>query len=122
MPLYAHTPPPDDPDGEWHLLSEHLLAVANMASEHAAAFGAASIAWWAGILHDAGKASEEFQRYLRLCHEQPDRTRKTVDHKGAGAVRAQTIAGPLACVIQGHHGGLPGTGELGTKRKDWLAG
>ena len=66
MPLYAHTPPPDDPNGDWHLLSEHLLEVARCAAEHANAFGAGEIAWWSGILHDAGKASEEFQQYLRI--------------------------------------------------------
>jgi HD superfamily phosphohydrolase YqeK len=54
MPLYAHTP---SPDGTWHLLEEHLRAVADLAAENAAAFGADEIAWWAGILHDAGTAS-----------------------------------------------------------------
>ena len=120
MALYAHTPSPEDPANSWHLLEDHLREVAKIAAETASAFGAGDLAWWAGILHDAGKASEAFQRYLRLCYEQPDQKHQTVDHKGAGAARAQTaVAGPLAFVIQGHHGGLPGAGSLATKTKEW---
>ena len=115
VPLYAHTP---GPSGIWHLLGEHLQAVAELAEERAAAFGAADLAWWAGILHDAGKASEQFQAYLRLCHQQPDRKHPTVDHKGAGFLRALTVCEPLALLIQGHHGGLNDAKTIGEKSKD----
>lgn len=103
MVLFAHTP---NEAGEWHLLDKHLRDVAELAAEHAAVFGAGDIAWWAGILHDAGKASEEFQRYLKLCHEQPERKPPTIDHKGAGFIRALNVFEPLAVLVQAHHGGL----------------
>ena len=83
--LYAHTP---NDAGEWHALADHLRAVAGLAAEHASAFDSAEAAWWVGILHDAGKAGEDFQRYLRLCDGEPNRKHQTVDHKGAGFLRA----------------------------------
>lgn len=112
--LYAHTP---SPTGKWHSLADHLREVARLAAEHASAFGAGDLAWWAGILHDAGKASPEFQRYLRLCHEQPDRKHPTTDHKGAGFLRAIDVCEPLALLIQAHHGGLIDSGTLREKFK-----
>ena len=117
MTLYAHTPAASDPEGNWHRLDDHLRAVADLAAENAAAFGAGDLAWWAGILHDAGKASEAFQHYLRLCHEQPDRKHKTVDHKGAGFLRALQVCEPLALLIQAHHGGLIDSGTVSEKCK-----
>jgi len=113
--LYAHTP---NDDGQWHALADHLENVATLAAGHAAAFGSADAAWWAGILHDAGKASVAFQDYLRLCFEQPNRKHTTVDHKGAGFLRALEILQPLAIPIQGHHGGLNDAQTIGTKVKE----
>lgn len=112
--LYAHTP---NDDGDWHELADHLVAVAELAATHASAFDSADAAWWAGILHDAGKAGEEFQRYLRLCAEQPNRKHATTDHKGAGFLRALKVLEALAIPIQGHHGGLVDTQTIGEKAK-----
>jgi len=112
--FYAHTP---NNDGRWHELADHLEAVAKLAADHAAVFGSAEAAWWVGILHDAGKAGEEFQAYLRKCAEQPDRRHTTVDHKGAGFLRALEVLQPLAIPIQGHHGGLNDAGTIGEKAK-----
>jgi CRISPR-associated endonuclease/helicase Cas3 len=114
--LYAHTP---NEAGDWHCLDQHLRAVADLAAEHASAFESEEFGRLVGLLHDAGKAGEDFQAYLRACQADPTRKHKTVDHKGAGARRAQMIAGPLAYLIQGHHGGLPGAGDLGTKTTEW---
>lgn len=115
MTLYAHTP---NDAGDWHELARHLQDVAELAAEHASAFGSEEAAWWLGILHDAGKASEDFQRYLRLCHEQPNRKHDTVDHKGAGFLRALEVMWELAIPIQGHHGGLIDAGAMETKGSD----
>lgn len=112
--LYAHTP---NDDGDWHTLEQHLRDVAALAAEHASAFGSEDAGWWAGILHDAGKAGKDFQAYLQLCAEQPDRKHKTVDHKGAGFLRALTVLEPLAIPIQGHHGGLNDAQTIGEKAK-----
>lgn len=117
--LVAHTPPVHG--GDWHYLDDHLLAVANAAREHAGAFGAGDLAWWAGILHDAGKASPEFQDYLWKCATEPNRKHPTVDHKGAGVLRSMKIHEPLAVLIQGHHGGLLDAQRLLEKRNQLQA-
>ncbi|MCA9860227.1 MAG: CRISPR-associated endonuclease Cas3'', partial [Thermomicrobiales bacterium] len=110
--LYAHTP---NDEGKWHTLACHSQAVAELAEEHAAAFGSGNAGWWAGILHDAGKASEEFQDYLKLCAAQPKKKHQTVDHKGAGFLRALELLPELAFLIQGHHGGLIDAEEMELK-------
>lgn len=117
--LMAHTPPPG---GDWHRLRDHLDATAELAAGFADAFGAADLARQAGLLHDIGKARPEFQRYLRLNHEQPGKKHQTIDHKGAGTLAALTVWEPLAFLIDGHHGGLKDGGELRTKLKELRAG
>lgn len=104
---YAHTP---NEAGHWHDLAEHLRAVADRAATFAEPFGGADLARSAGELHDIGKANEAFQRYLVACAREPDRKHKTVDHKGAGALRGRDVAEPLALLVEGHHGGLPRAG------------
>lgn len=114
--LYAHTPPKDEPE-RWHLLTEHLNSVAKMAREFAEPFGAGDLAYVAGWLHDVGKFSEQFQRYLRQCHAaQGKGTARPrpgmAEHKGAGAKWAQDEIRPpsqgmLALCVLGHHGGIP---------------
>jgi CRISPR-associated endonuclease/helicase Cas3 len=113
--LYAHTP---NQQGKWHTLEEHLARVAELAAEYAAAFGGAELAYWAGAWHDVGKASEAFQRYLHLCAREPSRRFATVDHKGAGTLRALDYADVLAFLIHGHHGGLPDQDALRTRIKE----
>lgn len=117
MTLYAHTP---NDAGVWHRLDEHVRAVADLAAEHARAFDSEDAAWWAGILHDAGKASTEFQAYLALCAREPDRRHTSTDHKGAGFLRAAEILEPLAVAVQAHHGGLLDNEELQTRWKEHL--
>ncbi len=113
--LYAHTP---NQDGEWHLLDDHLQRVAERAAEYARAFGGEELAYWAGAWHDAGKASEAFQRYLHQCAREPGRRFPTVDHKGAGTLQALSFADALAFLIHGHHGGLPDQGALRSRLKE----
>jgi CRISPR-associated endonuclease/helicase Cas3 len=113
--IFAHS---RNEAGEIDPLDRHLVAVASQAAINATPFGGQDIAGWAGILHDVGKASTEWQRYLEACEREPDRRRPTVDHKGAGTLRSQEIFGPLAFLIQGHHGGLPGLGALLSKLKE----
>lgn len=60
--LRAHTP---NGEGRWHFLKDHLEAVAQRASEFAQAFGTPKLNRALGYLHDAGKATEEFQDYLQ---------------------------------------------------------
>lgn len=112
MQFYAHSA-----DGysrqSWQLLSSHLLAVAEQSMSHAAKFDAADWGHAAGLLHDLGKYSAEFQGKL-------DGDIGRVDHSTAGArVAAETwhvFGRLLAFVIAGHHAGLAnGTGSDGQR-------
>lgn len=112
---YAHSLGTDDRD--WELLAKHLERVAQLSSQFAHAFGASELGGLAGIWHDIGKYSVEFQEYLRLTADDPGRAterRGSVDHSTAGAqVAADRIPGRLgrllAACLAGHHGGLPDT-------------
>jgi CRISPR-associated endonuclease/helicase Cas3 len=113
----AHTP---NDRGEWHSLKKHLLDVATRTRAWAEPFGAGDLAYWAGLLHDLGKYSCDFQRYLREC-ERAARTGATpprpgsAPHKQVGAIAVQQAEfglPPLAPIIFGHHGGLPNVAEL----------
>jgi CRISPR-associated endonuclease/helicase Cas3 len=104
---YAHsTSRPDRAD--WQPLHAHLHQVAELARERAAKFGAGEWGYVAGLLHDLGKYSAEFQARL-------ERPSGRVDHSTAGAVEAgkgfQAFARPLQFVVAGHHAGLANGGE-----------
>lgn len=114
---YAHTLP-DSQEGEWEPLAEHLEEVARLCGIHASAFNAADWGWLAGICHDLGKASEEFQAYLRMSSRDRENageetsSGQRIDHSTFGArYVACALPGPvgrvLAFSIAGHHAGLP---------------
>lgn len=86
---------------------QHLTEVAEMAAGFAEKFGNADWAYAAGMLHDIGKYSQEFQR--RLLGNGP-----RVDHATAGAyVAVRELKDPLiAYCIAGHHSGLPDGGVV----------
>ena len=58
--FYAHSIP-DRPCSEWQPLKEHLSAVAEMARGFSEPFGLGDWAYLAGLWHDLGKYSKEFQ-------------------------------------------------------------
>ena len=93
-------------DGRLEAVSDHVREVAEMAAEFARPFGAESWAYAAGMAHDVGKYSAEFQNRI-LCGGRP------VDHSTAGAYElfAHLGAAPLAYCVSGHHGGLPNGGS-----------
>lgn len=94
-------------EGRQELVSDHLREVAEMAAEFARPFGAQDWAYAAGMAHDIGKFSTEFQnRILR------DGCR--VDHSTAGAfeLTERNYSRVLAYCVAGHHGGLPNGGSL----------
>lgn len=95
--FYAHSA---NDEGEWHGLTEHLLAVAEIAGRFCEPFNSHDAGYYAGLWHDIGKFNPEFQRYLA-----GERTSR-LDHKGAGAKLALQHLEPLALLVQGHHGGL----------------
>lgn len=70
MTYYAHAATrsdgsPDTDESHWQPLADHLRNVAQLAAGFAAPFGAADEARLAGLWHDLGKCSAEFQRYAR---------------------------------------------------------
>lgn len=105
--FYAHSLD-GKPEEEWQLLKDHLENTSFLAAHFAERFGAGFFGRTAGLFHDVGKYSEEFQRRLR-----GDSLR--VDHSTAGAREVIEQYGKaygrlLAYVIAGHHAGLPDYG------------
>lgn len=118
--LNAHSP--REKSRIWHKLNTHLLAVARLASKHAAPFGASEIAFLAGLWHDLGKANPEFQDYLEACDR--SESSNSVPHAAAGAAFAyrlfrkyvgQDTWPEISLPTVGHHGGLPELGESAIK-------
>ena len=110
---YAHTPPDNQP-GKWQTMRHHVGEVARLAERFAEPFGAEALAHWAAWLHDVGKYSDEFQKYLRDCNAGIPRKPGSAEHKCAGTKLAlEEIAFPkdmkksIAACVLGHHGGLP---------------
>lgn len=104
---YAHSLPGHE-ESYWELLSVHLAEVGARAAEFAARFGTEEIARAAGLLHDIGKCSNQYQQYIRGRSPSPD-------HSTAGAqVAAQRYTAPdqvlygrlIAFAVAGHHSGL----------------
>ncbi len=102
--------------GQRQDLAVHLRGVADLAASFAAPLGAGEAARWLGLWHDLGKFHPDFQQYL-LASEAGSARRRGPDHKAAGARVAARRLGPLALLIQGHHGGMCSLAEL----QGWLS-
>ena len=97
--------------GKPQLLTDHLLAVAQLASELARPQGeaAAALAYWLGIFHDLGKATADFQRYLAEAAE--GKQASSVPHSIWGALLLARLWSDdeyhlLSLPILGHHSQL----------------
>jgi CRISPR-associated endonuclease/helicase Cas3 len=105
----------------WQPLAAHLRNVGRMAAARAVIFDAAGLAEAAGLLHDIGKYTNDFQR--RIAGEAV-----RVDHATRGAMLAVERYGSLghllAYGIAGHHAGLANGAEAGerTALRDRLRG
>lgn len=118
--LIAHVK--QNPDGSWaapQSLEAHLRGTAELAGEFAAEFGNGDWARVAAFLHDLGKGSENFQKYIRgnsgydaHIENMPGK----VNHSSHGAVWAKKnwpeekfgfLWKIFAYLIAGHHAGLP---------------
>jgi CRISPR-associated endonuclease/helicase Cas3 len=125
---YAHSKGADSDKCTWQPLEEHLKQTAELAKGFAAAWKAGDWGYFAGLWHDIGKYSNEFQQrlsakggenahiendpHLDLKSSEGGKTGK-VNHSTAGARHANDVlkekgfGKAMAYVIAGHHGGLP---------------
>lgn len=96
---------------------EHLEGVGALAATFASAFCDAEWGRLAGVWHDFGKFSGEFQAKIRSESgfdefAEADRAGRRVDHSTAGALLARSVLGAsgsadaIGLVVAGHHGGL----------------
>lgn len=95
-----------NPDGSETVQTvyEHLTETASLAASYAEAFGCAEQGRLAGMAHDIGKYSAEFQKRLHGGVK--------VDHASAGAYECVKAGQPFAAFcVSGHHGGLPDMGS-----------
>lgn len=92
-------------DGRTQTVLDHLNGTAALAKSFSRFFGGEGQAELAGMAHDIGKYTREFQKRLHGSTQK-------VDHATAGAVacwqRKQLFA---AFAVAGHHGGLPDGGS-----------
>lgn len=114
-------------DGEMQGIAEHLREVSNKAGNFALKIGLKEQGELIGLLHDFGKASREFQQYIKSAtglidfdeDEYVDATelKGKVDHSTAGAQliyrkiahignEAKFVAQVLSLCIASHHSGL----------------
>ncbi|MDD3335350.1 MAG: CRISPR-associated helicase Cas3' [Eubacteriales bacterium] len=98
----------------WQTLQAHCSAVAAQAAQRGSAIDLSALMTVAGWLHDAGKASEAFQKYLQAENGR----RGSVIHAAYGAryayerwhqgsVATSIAAELLTVMIAAHHGKLP---------------
>lgn len=110
--FYAHSVE-GKPLSEWHRLEEHLKGTAELAKSFANEFGCGEWGYLAGLWHDVGKYSEDFQQMLHASagseahiETKPGR----VDHSTSGAIHAiekfKTAGRIFSYIIAGHHAGL----------------
>ena len=92
-------------DGKTQPLKDHLLQVASAAERHSCGT-VKKLAYLAGLLHDLGKYSEEFQQRIRGSALQTEHSLAGAQEAGRGNPSALL----LQYVIAGHHSGLPDGG------------
>ena len=104
---YAHSGNRDE--SEWHSLREHLTETGERAARFLEPVGCGELARTAGLLHDLGKYSREFQSRLRggpHCDHSTAGAKVAIERYGNGDARRASPGKMLAFAIAGHHAGL----------------
>lgn len=108
---FAHSTSRHD-QADWQPLCEHLKAVSELAGKFSEPFGGSDAAAIAGLLHDLGKYTTEFQQRISGAAIR-------VDHATRGAMvaaeRYPGIGTLLAYAIAGHHAGLANGSQPGER-------
>ncbi len=103
-------------------LVAHLESVGEKARLFAAAFDAAEQAQMAGVLHDLGKAEDEFQKRIHLGDGIKDSNKKQ-PHAHHGAAYAlhdcHPSLWPVAIAVNGHHAGLHNRGNVDQRADEY---
>lgn len=113
--FYAHSLENESVE-KWQSLQEHLENVANLSKDFADEFKAGEWGYLAGLWHDVGKGSKEFQAYLRHANNIIDEFKEyylgkvKVNHSSFGAQQVfqfpEQAGKLLAYIVAGHHSGL----------------
>ena len=112
LSYYAHVRETGTGGKEFQTVAQHLSGTAELCRAFAAAFGAEKDGELAGLTHDIGKCTEEFQN--RLLNDGP-----VVDHATAGAIACAKRGNRyVSACVAGHHGGLQDFGNMRTARRD----
>lgn len=112
LSYYAHVRETGTGGKEFQTVAQHLSGTAELCRAFAAAFGAEKDGELAGLTHDIGKCTEEFQN--RLLNGGP-----VVDHATAGAIACAKRGNRyVSACVAGHHGGLQDFGNMRTARRD----
>lgn len=109
-PMNKDTPP--------HLLIDHTKEVMRLVNEFVQTFDSFSIGEVSALMHDQGKKSDAFQRYIMS----QNKVRGTVKHAMGGALSLQEISKVnelilhlTSLIVLGHHTGLSNYKELNNK-------
>ena len=117
MTLYAHSPFNQNLD--FQPLIQHLTGVAELAASFLHPGIDPEWGRLAGMFHDEGKATPDWQNYL--LRNVAGEKLSSPGHTTAGAIWAHlNHLHPLSYMIAGHHSGLPDASDLAQKLKDPL--
>lgn len=110
-PYIAHFFVKEDLKKQTQSVSEHVLNTAALACANAPLSRLTAIAWLCGVLHDAGKYSDEFREYMeRAMADRESVRRGEVNHSTAGGFLLEKLCPRSNLAVMGemaifcHHG------------------
>ena len=116
MEYFAHVRELENGQWDTQFLEEHLRETAELAAIFSTEFNSREWGYALGMIHDTGKATNEWQNYLRnksgYNEEASSEAPGKVEHSGSGAKLAEEVFEKkigrfLSYCIAGHHTGLP---------------